>query len=190
MAHLINTSSWIFIRKHHHILSNPPSDNSGYGPDMTVRSVQQIGRQPEWTRLPNLARTPVNTDDSGQLKARPPWPGARPVQMIRKCCVYIGCFATAHVYAIWMHRCCYLCLPAAANFYIVVSQNVVTVYVAVVYLKWPDACVGSNQNLCCLLSHERHQHIHVCTLIATFIVWVKHIFTLIVVMKMFANRKL
>ena len=36
-----------------------------------------------------------------------------------------------------------LCLPAAANFYMVVSQDVVTVAVVYMYLKWSDACVGA-----------------------------------------------
>ena len=66
-----------------------------------------------------------------------------------------GNFATALVYTIWLHCCCCfcsLCLPAAANFYTVVSQDVVTV--AIVYLKWLDACVGRDQHLCCLLSHR------------------------------------
>ena len=43
-----------------------------------------------------------------------------------------------------------LCLPAAANFYIVVSQDVVTVGVVTVVLEM-HACVGRDQHLCCLL---------------------------------------
>ena len=79
------------------------------------------------------------------------------------CCVYIACFDTALVYTIWLHCCCcycILCLPAAADFYIVVSQDVETV--AVVLEMHP--CVGRDQQLCCLLFPPRHQHI-LCTFI-------------------------
>ena len=49
-----------------------------------------------------------------------------------------------------------LCLPAAADFYIVVSQGVVTVAVA---LEMQAACVGRDQHLCCLPFPLRHQHV-------------------------------
>ena len=65
--------------------------------------------------------------------------------LIPKCCVYIACFSTTLVYTIWLHWralvLLLLCLSAAANFYMVVSQDVVTV--AVIYLKWSDVCVGA-----------------------------------------------
>ena len=51
-----------------------------------------------------------------------------------------------------------LCLPAAENFYIVVSQDVVTVGVVTVVLEM-HACVGRDQHLCCLLFPLRHQHV-------------------------------
>ena len=83
---------------------------------------------------------------------------------MRKCCVYIACFATALVYtngslAALLLLLLLLCLPAAANFYIVVSQDVVTV----AFVLEVHACVGRDQHLCCLLFPLRHQH--VCALI-------------------------
>ena len=76
------------------------------------------------------------------------------LQLILKCCVYTACFATALVYTNWSLAALLLllCLPAAANFYIVVSQNVVTVAVVLEM----QAHVGRDQHLCCLLFPLRH----------------------------------
>ena len=62
------------------------------------------------------------------------------------CCAYIACFATAIVYK--NKSLAYLllllfCLPAVANFYTVMSQDVVTVAVVLDM----HACVGRNQHL-------------------------------------------
>ena len=54
-----------------------------------------------------------------------------------------------------------LCLPAAANFYIVVSQDVVTV--AVVFETMHVLVKTSIYHLCCLLVPLRHRHI--CALV-------------------------
>ena len=54
----------------------------------------------------------------------------------------------------------WLCLHAAANFYIVVSQDVVTIAVVLEM----HACAGRDQHLCCLLFLPMHQH--VCALIS------------------------
>ena len=67
------------------------------------------------------------------------------------------------MYTIWLFGCTVavaiviviLCLLAAADFYIVVSQDVVTVAVALEM----HACVGRDQHLCCLLFPPRHQHV-------------------------------
>ena len=90
--------------------------------NMTVRSVQQIRWRPERNpenktakaTQPNLAHTLVNTDDSGQVRpcvGTLTWYPLR-LQLIHKCCVYTACFATALVYTIWLHCCCYYCYSA------------------------------------------------------------------------------
>ena len=85
-------------------------------------------------------------------------PDPVPALMICKCCVYIACFATALVYtnrslAALLLLLLLLCLPVAANFYIVVSQDVVICSSAVVLEM--HACVGA---FVACYSHQRHQH--------------------------------
>ena len=90
-----------------------------------------------------------------------PWPGTRP-----DCNWYVSvvftllAVATALVYtnrSLAALLLLLLCLPAAANFYIVVSQDVVTVAVVLEM----HACVGRDQHLswCCLLFPLRHRHV-------------------------------
>ena len=93
---------------------------------MTVQSVQKIRRRPERNpenktakaTQPNLARTPVNTDDSGQAQHAIEGTAlcwfTLPA-LLQPLCTQFGCTVAV------------ACLPAAVNFYIVVSQDVVTV---------------------------------------------------------------
>ena len=67
------------------------------------------------------------------------------------CCVYIACFATALVclnrsLAALLLLLLLLCLPAAANIYIVVSQDVVTV---ALYLKCMHVLVETSIYVAC-----------------------------------------
>ena len=89
----------------------------------------------------------------GTMTADPPW-----LQLIRVVFT-LPAVATALVYtnrSLAALLLLLLCLPAAADFYIVVSQDVVTVAVA---LEMHAACVGRDQHLCCLLFPPRHQHV-------------------------------
>ena len=122
---------------------------------MTVRSVQQIRWRPEWNSenktakatQPNLAHCSSYTSTHGWFWTVCNWrrslcwhPDLVPPprqQLIHKRCVYIACFATTLVYtnrSLATLLLLLFCLPAAANVYIVVSQDVVIV-VQLLYLK-------------------------------------------------------
>ena len=130
--------------------------------NMTVRSIQQIRQRPERNpenksakaTQPNLAHTLVNTDDSGQAQ--------HAIEGTDLC----WHFATALVYTIWLHCCCCLLACGCKLLHCGVS-GCSDCSVAVVYLKWPDACVGRDQHLCCLLSHQGCMNKSTCTFIHT-----------------------
>ena len=97
--------------------------------------------------------------DSMQLKAGPvlaPWPGTRPdcnwyisvvftlPALLQPLCTQFGCtFAVAFVTLLaYSWKLLHCGVPGCSD-----------CSVAVLYLKWPDACVGRDQHLC-LLSHR------------------------------------
>ena len=85
-----------------------------------------------------------------------------PAQYVRRC-VYIACFATTLVYALSMLL-LLLCLSVAAKFYIVVSQDVVTV-AQLLYLKCMHVLVETSIYVACYSHRGIRQH--VCAFILT-----------------------
>ena len=90
-----------------------------------------------------------------QLKARPcvgtltQYPPR--LQLIHKCCVHIACSTTDLVYtnrSLATLLLLLLCLPAAANFYIVVSQDVVIV-AQLLYLKCMHVLIETSICVAC-----------------------------------------
>ena len=136
-----------------------PSDTNGYLPTYQPTAPAELACQSSST-CPQ--QTTFQHDSSiCTTNQMAPWPGTHPDCNCYMCLHCLLCYSPCvHNLAALLLLLLLLCLLAAANLYIVVSQDVVTV--AVVYLKWPDACVVRDQHLCCLLP-LRHQHI--CALI-------------------------
>ena len=130
--------------------------------NMTVRSVQQIRRRPEWNpenetakaTQPNqliVVRVTPMIQDSMQLKARPQVGTLTryPPRLLLICV------------SKWCETSCYSACLQLQTFYIVVFQDVVTV-AQLLYLKCMHACVSRDQHLCCLLFRPREASACMC----------------------------
>ena len=140
-----------------------------------------------WRYTAYLARSSSHTGKHGRFRTAcnwrhgpvlALWPGTRPdcnwyMYMYVVLCLHCLLFySSALVYTIWLHRCLMLlllCLPLAANFYIVVSQDVVTVAV-VLEMR---ACVGRDQYLSFYVACYSQRGISTYVLWFTVVFWTR-----------------